>query len=217
MLGFAVATYVHGAALPHGLQNGIHTFDARGQLVDFKPVNGSEVGEGNHHLERRFPGPEVGCNCQSYPRSASCIISKFVPAIKLNENDLATASNMLKKWCDTGYKVNPQGKAVFRFGSAMTFVCSYGNEQGCSANEFSEAQGFWNVRCGNKVNEGGYVYIKDWAKTYGQDVSGANPCGNLVEADPHKIAEQIGGGIFGPITKPDIPRDAEVEPEPIRT
>lgn len=108
---------------------------------------------------------------------------------------------MITRWCDAGYKVNAHNKAVFRFGNAITFVCSYGNEQGCSSGEFSEAQGLWNTRCDNKVNEGGYVYIKDWAKTYGQDVGNADPCGNLAESDPKVIAAQVGGLILGGIAK----------------
>ncbi|KAJ7595832.1 hypothetical protein C8J56DRAFT_390492 [Mycena floridula] len=184
---------VQAGVTPHQPRNGVHILDSRNSLLEFQPFDARAELFDEHalpeletrsELERRLPKNEVGCSFKEIPAK-----------------DLATATKMLKQWCKSGYKVNGHNKAVFRYGKAVTFVCSYGNEQGCSDKEFDEALALWNGKCEKKSREGGYVWIPDWAKTYGQGVSGDEICGNLAESDPKQIAAQIGGTILGSVAK----------------
>lgn len=113
---------------------------------------------------------------------------------------LAGAVSQLKNWCGAGNKVRPHSKTVFTFQGAVAYVCSYGNDNPCSAGEFDEAANLWGAQ-GNCRGKSGWTYIPDWAKTYGQDLAGASVCGNLEESDPAANAAKYGGMILGGIAK----------------
>jgi len=98
----------------------------------------------------------------------------------MNVEDLAAAYNLFTKWCDKGNQIEGGHVNWSVAGSAAWYGCSYGDNNPCGTNEIAEASTIITQHC-NGVNRPGWVWMKDWKKSYGRENSGdgGNICGGL--------------------------------------
>ncbi|KAH9905486.1 hypothetical protein F4778DRAFT_802986 [Xylariomycetidae sp. FL2044] len=78
--------------------------------------------------------------------------------------------------CDHGLKIGKNNGFLFKFGSAITYVCSWGGEQGCSSSETNDAMKVLDGDCGNLHS--GSMWMDAWKKAYGRGVAGDETCGD---------------------------------------
>ncbi|KAK4203442.1 hypothetical protein QBC40DRAFT_317220 [Triangularia verruculosa] len=95
----------------------------------------------------------------------------------VDASELENSLTCLSNWCNTGGVIPPHGGEHCTVGGSMMYICSYGGNNPCSANEMVTAWGSIQRDCG--VGRGGWWFSNDWKKTYGIDSAGANVCGNL--------------------------------------
>ncbi|KAK4641730.1 hypothetical protein QC761_503395 [Podospora bellae-mahoneyi] len=95
----------------------------------------------------------------------------------VDASELENSLTCLSNWCSTGNTIPPRGGEFCNVGGSMMYICSYGGNNPCSANEMVTAWGSIQRDCG--PGRGGWWFSNDWKKTYGIDSAGANVCGNL--------------------------------------
>lgn len=86
----------------------------------------------------------------------------------VSPDDMEAAFQCLADYCQAKGGLSPRSKIRCVRGSAIVFVCNYGNWNPCDGNEMRKAQEFIREDSG-RVDNTGWVYYKDWAKTYGFD------------------------------------------------
>ncbi|KAK4173424.1 hypothetical protein QBC36DRAFT_194676 [Triangularia setosa] len=95
----------------------------------------------------------------------------------VDTSELENSLTCLSNWCNTGNTIPPHGGQYCTVGRSMMYICSYGGDNPCSADEMVTAWGSIQRDCG--AGRGGWWFSNDWKKTYGVDSAGANVCGNL--------------------------------------
>ncbi|KAF9254548.1 hypothetical protein L218DRAFT_1044861 [Marasmius fiardii PR-910] len=144
----ATTGLVNGFVVPANQPDGVYTVNEKGEILSSGPL--SQTQNVTPRAALGFPVPvEVGCSGNMDPTNT------------------ANAVIALEAWCNDGGKV-PGGQHAFAVsGGVMAFVCSYGGDNPCNNIEYSWSQQLWEAQCGTRWGQG-YVWIPQWAKTYGQ-------------------------------------------------
>ncbi|RYP01604.1 hypothetical protein DL764_006170 [Monosporascus ibericus] len=77
--------------------------------------------------------------------------------------------------CDKGHGIGRKSRIYVKFGSVITFACSWGGPQACSSQEYTDAMNILDKKCGYLV--AGFVQMNDWKKIYGRTTVGEETCG----------------------------------------
>lgn len=169
--------------LPQGASN-IH-FNAEGNAIVTPVTTGleSRARNGGAIMDKRdsFPGQvDIGCG------------GGF-----LEQGTEHNAWNQGVGWCNSGKQIGSasiqtwvDGVSTFPalsmpsmiqltrlFQNSVWYVCNYGGSVGCNGREMQDAGDRLFARCG--ANQAGWVFIKNWNKTYGRVVRGASICDNI--------------------------------------
>ncbi len=81
---------------------------------------------------------------------------------RVDEKDMQDAIRCLSKWC-TKNSVEKNGKARCVIGSAVVYLCNYGNDNPCSGSELLDSRAEVHEKTGSVT---GWLYIPGWKKTY---------------------------------------------------
>ena len=81
---------------------------------------------------------------------------------KVDEKDMQDAIRCLSTWC-TRNAVEKNGKARCVIGSAVVYLCNYGNDNPCSGAELLDGRAEVQEKTGSMT---GWIYLPGWKKTY---------------------------------------------------
>lgn len=94
----------------------------------------------------------------------------------LNPSDYIIARGRFGDWC-RNHEMGGRQIIYEIQGSAVVYGCSHGGAQPCSAEEFGKVERFLDTKCGTlRV---GWVWMGDWKKVLGRDLSYNDICTNL--------------------------------------
>jgi hypothetical protein len=140
LTAFAVllgATYAV-VTVPEGLADGVYSISMETNDVTFlKPITTRS------RIERRqtLPSPEVTCGK-----------AKF-----LNINDYNTAKENFEDFCDLNTRIEPSSAVLYVTGTAMAYLCNYGDGNWCYRREYDAAVNLVVNQCG--TGSTGEVYV----------------------------------------------------------
>ena len=133
--------------------------NALGEPLKISDVSGKSKRSASFSLEaRQFPSPSVNCN--GYGISVS---------------DFAVTTSGLNSWCDSGNELSPNSLEYWVYQTSLAYICNYASgDNPCSSYEYSSANQLEDTNCG--ASNAGWVYISDWAKSYGRGNAGISVC-----------------------------------------